>query len=165
MLNELEDHALSLPYFKCHRLVLELFIQADVSKVAQRVYLYLCHNSLVNHGVSHRLQVSEIANYFGKSERSIYRYLNELEDAGLGSLRHHGDVVFELPAIKLAQLDAKGFALRSDIRKDDEAFEADVESAILDIESTLARDLSARERQMFVTRRLQRKHAENVTDE
>ena len=105
---ETEDaHPLVLPYFKCHRGVLEAFSEHDVSAPAQRFYLYLCHNSLVHHGIFHKLDIVEIANYFSKTPRRVYSWIGELEDAALIKVKSHGSVVAELHFLRLAQNSAK----------------------------------------------------------
>lgn len=91
---ETEDlHPLALPYFKSHRDVLEKSIEHNVSASAQRFYLYLCHNSLVHHGITHKLDLAEIDDDFGKSVRQVYRWIGESKKAALIKIRSHGSVV------------------------------------------------------------------------
>lgn len=154
--DDVESHPLALPYFKCHRVVLETFCKANLSARAQRVYLYLCHNSLIHHGRSHKLSVSEVAAYFDVSERTIYRAFREIEDSGLASIREHRDIVFNLPAMVIAQIEAKQLAVSSKVKAREEAFEGQVRAAILDVESTLGRTLTMRETENFTRIMMQR---------
>lgn len=147
--DDVESHPLSMPYFKCHRVVLETFCKADLTAVAQRVYMYLCHNSLVNHGRSHKVSVSEIAAYFKVSERTIYRAFRQIEDSGLASIREHGDIVFNLPAMVIAQVEAKQLAVSSKVKAREEALEGQVHAAMADVQETLGRTLTMREQENF----------------
>ena len=74
-----ESHPLSLPYFKCHRIVLESFQEHNFSAMAMKVYLYLSHNCLIHHGRSFQVSVEDIAAYFDKSTRTIYRAFEEID--------------------------------------------------------------------------------------
>ena len=154
-----ESHPLALPYFKCHRAVLETFIEQDVGAPAQRLYLYLCHNSLVHHGVSHKLDIVEIAEYFKKTPRRVYTWIAELENAGLIQIRSHGQLVCALPYLKLGAASAKSHAIDAQQRREEKQFMKEVDAAIADMESTLGRSLTDRERRAFISRRSQRKYA------
>ena len=155
-----EENPLSLPYFKCHRIVLETFISADLTATAQRLYLFMSHNCLIHQAVSFKLPIKEISEFFGKSPRTVYRALAELDASGLISIRHHGDIVVDLPAIRMAQIEAKGLAIESSARETEEAFRAEVDAVLEEIESTLGRSLSARERETFTRRMLTKRMAD-----
>ena len=82
--DDIEGHPLSLPYFKLHREVLEKFIEHDLSATEQRIYLYLCHNCLIHQGRTFKMDIEQIAAYFKRNVRTVYRSLESIEDAGAG---------------------------------------------------------------------------------
>ena len=154
------ENPLSLPYFKCHRIVLETFVEKDTSANAQRLYLFMSHNCLIHQAVSFKLPIKAMAKFLGKSPRTVYRALAELEASGLINIRHHGEIVVDLPAIHMAQLEAKGLAIESSARETEAMFKQEIESALESMEATLNRSLSTRERETFTRRMLQKKMLE-----
>ena len=150
-----DEEALSLPYFKCHRMVAEAFVEHDVSAVAQRLFLYMCHNCLIHQGISFRLPVSEMAEWVRKSERTVYRAIAELEETGLIKVRHHGDIVVSLPSIVLAQIEAKALAVDKTVKEREDALEGRIRAMVAIMEETLKRTLTMREREN-VTRSITR---------
>lgn len=137
-----EDNALSLIYIKLHRCVLEAFVAHDLNKTTQRVFLYLCFNALVHQGVSHRTPYKDIAVYFNISVRSVYRAISDLAEAGLIIIRHHGDLVCDIPALLLANEEARSRGKEARQKADDEEFLREVAKH----EQVLNRNLSANER-------------------
>lgn len=138
-----ESDDLSLVYVKLHRCVLEAFVKFDLSKTTQRVYLYLCFNALVHQGVSHRTPYKDIADYLGVSVRSVYRSVSDLEDVGLINVRSHGDLVCDIPALLLANDEARSRGKSKRQEADDREFQSEVAKH----EAVLNRSLSSNERE------------------
>ncbi len=148
-----ESHPLALPYIKTHRHVTELFIKERVSGSVQSFYSYLAHNSLINHGRTFKLDITEIAAYFECQSRSVYRWIAELEGYGLIKVREHGNVVFEMPFVKLATNSAKAHGIDAQVKKDEEKLMKRCQAEIKAMEATLGRSLNDRERRAYISRR------------
>ena len=146
---DVEDHPLSLPYFKLHREVLEKFVKHDMSATAQRVYLYLCHNCQVHQGRTFRLDMAQIAAFLDCDVRTVYRAFEQIEDAGLATIREHGKVVLDMPFIVKAQIEAKTLAVSSNVKEREAKVEGKIEEMVQATEQTLGRTLSMRERENF----------------
>lgn len=137
-----EDNDLSLVYVKVHRCVLEAFVAHNLSKTAMKVYLYLCFNAIVYKGVSFRTPYKDIADYLSLSVRSIYHAVSDLQDAGLILIRHHGDLVCDIPALLLANAEARQRGQINRQKADDAVFQEEVDKH----EFVLGRSLSSNER-------------------
>lgn len=147
-----ESHPLALPYVKIHRHVTEVFIKEKVSASAQAFYLYLSHNCLVNHGRTFKLDIAEIAEYFDRCTSSVYNWISELEAVALISVREHGNVVFDMPFVKLASNSAKAHGIDAQVKKDEAKIQKRVEQDIRRFESTLGRSLTDVERRSYIRR-------------
>ena len=145
--DDIEGHPLSLPYFKLHREVLEKFVQHDMSATEIKVYLYLCHNCLIHHGRTFKLDVEQIAAYIQRDTRTVYRAFAAIEDAGLGTIREHGNIVMNLPYIVKAQIEAKTTAVSATTKEREAKLEGQIYKVIADVEQTLSRTLTMREKE------------------
>jgi len=144
-----KEHVLSLPYIRSPRLATELMISCKVSAVAMYLYLIISHNTNATSGISHRIQIKDLAKYVGKKERWIRQCLNELADAGLIVIRSKCLVsgwVFYLPCVEHAARTAKKTAIQAEERKEMSGLDAAVDKAIKKKENELGRALTVTER-------------------
>lgn len=152
------EDPLALAYIKLHQFALEMFVKHDIGKTAMRVYLFLCFNSLVAQGVSHKTPYAAIANYLGLSVRVVYRAISDLKDAGLITVRHHGDLVCDLPLVRLANVEAHQRGKEAREKADAKAFDKEVAK----YEAVLNRNLTSNERdrlRMILNKRKAEEHS------
>ena len=145
--DDTEGHPLALPYFKLHRDVLEKFIEHDLSAIEQRIYLYLCHNCLIHQGRTFKLDIEQIAAYVKRGVRTVYYSLEALVDADLITFRQHGNIVLNMPYIVKAQVEAKTTAVSATTKERESKLEGHINKSIADVEQTLRRTLTMRERE------------------
>ena len=109
--------------------------------------MYIGLNSIVAHGVSHRFEIEDIADYLGKVPRTIYTALADLEKAKLIKIRDHGAFVCDIPSVIKASAEAGKRVKEKHAERQKDTFERQV----AEHEAVLGRPLTKSER-----KRLQR---------
>lgn len=158
------DHSeqpLALPYIELPRLFLESACLANEGKGlsggAMRMYLYISHNASVHKGRSHRIRVHEAADYLGKHESTIYRYLCELTESGLIKSTKESGFVYDLVCLRQVKTVKKAYGIKSSAKKRAKEAESEIRVTVESMESVLKRKLTDRERQSVIDKVLEKK--------
>lgn len=139
----------SLSYFRSHRLALELKVSCRVSAVAMYIYDYIAHNANVTSGISHKIQIKDLAEFVDRTKMRIYQCLDELAEAGLIVIRSkcsESGWVFQLPCIEAADRSAKKSAIEAQHKKELVQIDEMVDTEILKYEKKRGRELTISER-------------------
>ena len=88
--------------------------------------------------------------------RAIYKAVSDLKDAGLIIIRHHGDLVCDIPALFLANAESRKRGQVNKQKADDAKFQAEVEKHEFVLNRQLSQAERRRLRQRFEEARVRR---------